>query len=84
MDQLIKQVTDRTGITEDQATQAVETVLTLLKDRLQAGPGSQLDGLLGGEMSSLGSIAGGVQDTFGGLFGKRYIPPSSHTRQDRL
>ncbi len=42
MDQLIKQITDRTGITEDQAKQAVETVLTFLKGRLPAGLGSQL------------------------------------------
>jgi len=71
MDLLIKQITDRTGITEDQAKQAVETVLTFLKGRLPAGLGSQLDGLLGGEMSSLGSIAGGAQDTLGGPFGKK-------------
>lgn len=71
MDQLIKQVTERTGITEDQAKQAVDIVLSFVKGRLPASLGSQLDSLLAGDTSSLGSIAGGAQDALGGLFGKK-------------
>ncbi len=53
MDHRIKQITDRTGLTEDQAKQAVETELTFVKGRLPAVIAAQLDGLLAGDTSSL-------------------------------
>lgn len=68
MEQLIKQITERTGISEQQAQQAVETVLTFLKGRLPAPLASQLDNALAGDLSSLGDQA---QDALGGLFGKK-------------
>ena len=39
MDQLIKQITERTGTTENQAKQAVETVLAFLKGAPPIGGG---------------------------------------------
>jgi len=48
MDQLINQITARTGITHDQAQQAVDTVVNYLKSRLPAPLAGQIDGLLGG------------------------------------
>ncbi len=70
MDQLIKQVTERTGISEQQAHQAVDTVLGFLKDKLPAPLATQLDAALGGDLGSLGSIASQAQGALGGLFGK--------------
>src|ERR671939_454727 len=47
MDELIKQVTERTGISEAQARTAVDTVVGFLKTRLPAPLGTQLDALIG-------------------------------------
>ena len=45
MDELIKQVVERTGISEQQARGAVDTVLGFLKTRLPEPIAGQLDGL---------------------------------------
>ena len=68
MDELIKLVVQRTGITEEQAKQAVETVLGFLKDKLPAPIAGQIDGLLegGGLSGGLGGITGGL----GGMLGR--------------
>lgn len=71
MDQLIRQITERTGISEVQAKQAVETVLSFLKEKLPAPLASQLDAVLSGDLNSLGSIASQAQGALGGLFGKK-------------
>ena len=67
MDELIKLVTQKTGISKDQAQAAVETVLKFLKDKLPGPVGSQIEGVLSG---------GGVEPQslskkLGGLFGKK-------------
>jgi len=68
MDELIKLVTQKAGISEAQAQQAVETVMGFLKDKLPAPVASQVEGLLsGGETPDLGDL--GKQ--LGGLLGKR-------------
>ena len=68
MDELIKQVTQKAGISEDQAKQAVETVLGFVKDKLPAPIASQIEGLLSGS----GSLdIGDVGDQLGGIFGKK-------------
>lgn len=69
MDDLIKQVTERTGISESQARTAVETVMGFLKDRLPAPIAGQLDGLLGTAGGALGSVADTAGDVLGGLGG---------------
>ena len=43
MDELIKQVVSKTGISEDQARTAVTTVLGFVKDKLPAPIASQID-----------------------------------------
>ena len=48
MDELIKQVTKKAGISEKQAQQAVETTLEFLKEKLPAPIASQVEGVLGG------------------------------------
>ena len=66
MDELVKMVTQKTGISEDQAKQAVNVVLDYLKKNLPAPVAGQIDGLLSNE-------AGVKQagDLLGGMFGKK-------------
>ncbi len=72
MDELVNQVVQRTGISEDQARQAVQVVLGFVKDRLPAPIASQVDNLLGGQGSSGGSGGtdlGNLGNSLGGMFG---------------
>jgi hypothetical protein len=69
MDELIKQVVERTGISEQQARGAVETVLGFLKARLPEPIAGQLDGLVGGAGGAVGGLAGKAGDVLGGLGG---------------
>ena len=65
MDELVELVVKKTGISEDQARTAVDTVVGYLKDKLPGPAGAQLDALLeGGDVSD---ILGGL----GGLLGKK-------------
>jgi hypothetical protein len=59
MDELVNQVAQRTGLSPEQARQAVETVLNLLKERLPAPIASQIDSVIGG--------GGGGQNPLGGF-----------------
>jgi len=45
MEALIKMVSEKTGISEAQATTAVNTVVTFLKDKMPAGIGAQVNRL---------------------------------------
>ena len=67
MDELIKQISAKTGISEAQAKQAVEMTLDFVKERLPEPYGSQLDSILEGDMGGLGNLASGL----GGMFGKK-------------
>ncbi len=61
MDELVKQVTQKAGISEDQARKAVETVLGYLKGKLPGPIAGQIDNVVGG-----GGGGGGI----GGMFGR--------------
>jgi uncharacterized protein (DUF2267 family) len=63
MNELIKLVTQKTGISEEQAKTAVETVLGFLKQKLPAPIASQIDSVLSGGMPDLSKGLGGL---FGG------------------
>jgi hypothetical protein len=74
MNELIALVVQKTGISEQHAKLAVETVLGFLKTKLPAPLAGQLEGLrsgggaagaLGG-LGDLGGLAGGLSDMFGG------------------
>ena len=69
MDDLIKQVVERTGISEAQARTAVETVVGFLKNKLPGPIAGQLDGVLGGAAGAVGGLAGQAGDVLGGLGG---------------
>lgn len=64
MDELVKLVAKKVGITEDQAKKAVETVIGFLKQRLPAPVAVQLDNLLKG--SSGTDLASGLGNLLGG------------------
>ena len=49
MDDLVTQIAQRTGITEQQARDAVETVATFLKAQLPTPIAVQIDGVLSGQ-----------------------------------
>jgi uncharacterized protein (DUF2267 family) len=57
MEELIKKVSEKTGISEDQARTAVTTVLGFLKDKLPAPIAGQIENVIGG-----GESGGGVGD----------------------
>ena len=69
MEEIIKQVTERAGISEAQARTAVETVVGFLRNRLPEPLGGQLEGFLGGASGAAGGLAGTAGDVLGGLGG---------------
>jgi len=67
MDELIKQVVSKTGISEDQARTAVTTVLGFVKDKLPAPIASQIDNAITGEGGGMGGTLGDLASKAGGL-----------------
>ena len=66
MEELIKRVSERAGISEEQARTAVETVAEFLKERVPAPYSSYIDSFMSG-----GSGGGGLGSMLGGMFGKK-------------
>jgi hypothetical protein len=64
--ELVTLVSTKTGLNEQMATLAVDTVIGFLKQKLPAELSGQLDSLLSGQESS-----GGVLGAVKGLFGKK-------------
>ncbi len=71
MDELVKLVAGKAGISEDQARKAVETVLGFVKGRLPAPIAGQLDKAIGGTGQGTGGNLGDIGKTLGGIFGKK-------------
>jgi uncharacterized protein (DUF2267 family) len=69
MDELIKQVTAKAGISEDQARSAVNTVLDFVKSRLPAPIAGQIDSAMSGEGGGIGGTLGDMASKAGGLLG---------------
>jgi len=67
MDELIKMVASKTGISQDQAQKAVTVVVGFLKDKLPAPIAGQIDAVLQGGKGVLGDVAGSL----GGILGKK-------------
>ena len=70
MENLIKMVAEKTGISEEKATTAIQTVVSFLKDKMPGGIGSQLESFIKGGAGSMGDRAGGIKDKIGDMFGK--------------
>lgn len=64
MDELIKLVSQKTGLSEEMSRKAVEVVIAFLKDKLPDPIAGMIDGALSGE----GTVAG-LEDLVGGLGG---------------
>ena len=68
MDELIKLVSQKAGISQDQAKMAVTAVLGFLKQRLPGQVSSQIDGIINGQGGgAAGDIAKGIE----GIMGKK-------------
>ena len=65
MEELIKQVAAKAGISEDQARSATSTVLDFVKTRLPESIAGQIDSLIGGGASG---TVGDIANKVGGLF----------------
>lgn len=69
MDELIKQVTAKTDISEEQARAAVNTVLDFVKARLPAPIAGQIENAMSGEGGGIGGSVGDMASKVGGLLG---------------
>jgi hypothetical protein len=56
MDQLISQITQKTGITDQQARDAVQTVIGFIKEKVPPSMAPQIDALMAGQTPNLGNI----------------------------
>lgn len=67
MEELVKQVASRTGISEENARTAVTTVLGFLKDKLPAPIAGQIDNVIGGSGEGTGGGVSNIASAVGGL-----------------
>jgi hypothetical protein len=67
MDEIVKQITERTGLPADQAHVAAQTVVDFLKAKLPAPIAGQIDTVLAG--SAVGDAIGQASQALGGLGG---------------
>ncbi|MHB1295491.1 MAG: DUF2267 domain-containing protein [Anaerolineae bacterium] len=66
MDELVRLVVKKTGLSQEQAQAAIQTVIGFLKQKLPAPIAAQIDGLLNG-----GGVSPDLTQGLGGLFGKK-------------
>ena len=76
MNEMIQRLIDRTGLPEDKAMMAADTVLGFLKEKLPGPVGAQIDGLMNGGGngsggSGLADKAAGIGKGMGGMFGNK-------------
>jgi hypothetical protein len=70
MDELIKTVVGKTGLTDDVVKQVVEQVIAFLKEKLPEPLAGQLDNVLGMvDQNKDGNIIDDIKKGIGGLFG---------------
>ncbi len=60
MDELVKLVQQKTGLPQDKAKQAVDTVIGYLKQKLPQPIAGQIDAVLAGNMGDLAKGLGGM------------------------
>lgn len=72
MEELIKLVTEKTGLPNDKAAVAVEVVVGFLKQRLPGSVGEQLTAVVSGTGGSgLTEKVKGIAETVGGVFTRK-------------
>jgi hypothetical protein len=65
MEELVNRVSQQTGLPQESARQAVDTVLGFLKERLPAPIAGQIDSVLGGGgQTGQGGMPGGFGNPF--------------------
>lgn len=69
MDELVKLVSQKTGLPTEMATTAVEAVVGYLKGKLPAPVAGEIDGILAGGQAAKG--LGGIANNLGGLLNKK-------------
>ena len=69
MDELVKRITEKTGISEDQARTAITTVTGFLKEKLPAPIAGQIDSVVSGAGGAVADKIGDVASKVGGMFG---------------
>ena len=65
MEELIKMVTSKVGISESQAKSAIDTVMSFLKDKMPGGIGGQVESFLKG--GGGGGAIDGLKEQIGGF-----------------
>lgn len=75
MNELIQQITQRTGISESQAQQAVQIVGNFLKQRLPGPAAQQVENFISGQ-GGMGGTMGQAGQNLGGMFGGNQPPPN--------
>jgi hypothetical protein len=69
MDELVKLITERTGLPADQAQAAAQTAVDFIKSKLPESMAGYVDTALGSGM--IDDVAGQAGGLLGGLFGKQ-------------
>lgn len=68
MQELVNQITSRTGVSQDQAQQAISIIFSFVKDKLLEPIASQVGGYLGLESGGAAGLMGQLGN-LGGMFG---------------
>ena len=68
MEELIQKISDKTGISVDQAKGAVETMLEHFKEKLPSGIGEKLESFVQGGSAEAGDFITGLKEKIGGFF----------------
>jgi hypothetical protein len=76
MNELVQLLIEKTGLSQEQAQQVVETIMSHLKDKLPSSVGSHLDSFLGssggeGESGGIREKAKSMIAGLGGVLGKK-------------
>lgn len=72
MDELIQLVSQKVGISEENARQAVETVIEFLEKKLPEPIAGQLESFIeGGGLGQAGDVAEGLSGLLGGFGGEK-------------
>lgn len=69
MNEVIQRLIERTGLPEDTAATAVDTVIGFLKEKLPGPVASQIDSVIGGDSGMAGKL-GGMGSGLGGMLGR--------------
>jgi hypothetical protein len=72
MNELINLIVQKTGISQENAQKAAQTVIDFLKTKLPAPVAGQVDAVLAGDMSGIAGQAGEMlKGKLGGAFGEQ-------------